>query len=141
MTDRSLLERLHRIAPLESAKLNQNSWNCDKSCLTTEQKIFAISNGLVKSDIDEIRRIGRDDRRKKWKKVVKKCIEKCPWTIPWTMITISAIQVSRKCFDKFFAIYCVLIGDKNTRVVRTFSLKCSLCSLILWFSKNWAKFK
>lgn len=128
MTDQNLLERLHRIAPLESAKLNQNSWNCDKSWLTTEQKIYAISNGLIKSDIDEIRRIGRENDDKKWKKVFKKCIEKCPWTIPWLMITISAIQVSRKCFDRFYAYFMgeedakefyyvlnVLIGDKNTR--------------------------
>lgn len=104
MSDRSLLERFHRmvqIAPQqdENTKFNQNSWKCDGNLLTTEQKIFAISNGYVKSDIDEIRRIGRENNSQRWKKVFKKYLKKCPWSFPWIMITISAIQVSMYGID------------------------------------------
>lgn len=96
MSDQNLLERVHRmvkIAP-ENIKINQNSWNVEGNFLTTEQKIFAIKNGFVKSDLEEFRVGKRRKEKKKWKKVVKKWIEKCPWIVPWTMIILSAIQVS-----------------------------------------------
>lgn len=102
MSDRNLLERVHRLVKIapENVKVNQNSWNGEGNSLTTEQKIFAISNGFVKSDLDEIRELRRRKEKKKWKKVVKKWIERCPWTVPWTMITLSAIQVRNNIHSK-----------------------------------------
>jgi hypothetical protein len=102
-----------KISP-ENVKINQNTWNDEGNSLTTEQKIYAISNGYVKSDLEEIRGLRKRKEKKKWKKVVKKWIEKCPWTVPWTMITLSAIQVSF-----FLLIKIENVLKKNSRKIST----------------------
>lgn len=93
MTDKSLLDRLSRmvkVAPQdESAKKTPNSWTCRKS-LTTEQKIYAISNGFgVDDECFEL----AQRKELKWKEFIRKCTKKCPWGVPWMMIVFSAVQV------------------------------------------------
>ncbi|KAG5668589.1 hypothetical protein PVAND_016525 [Polypedilum vanderplanki] len=93
MTDGFLkfLKQSVRVAPKESStNSSPRSWN-DKSLLTTEQKIYAISNGLTQ-DI-EAAAVGNYRKKKEWKESVKKWIDKSPWGLPWIMIIFSAIQL------------------------------------------------
>lgn len=94
MTDKSLIDRLNRmvkIVPQDSEKGSKTSWGSERKTLTTEQKIYAISNGMA---MDEDGFIPRERKRKKWKEIIRKCLNKCPWGVPWIMIVFSAIQVS-----------------------------------------------
>lgn len=95
MTDKSLIERLNRmmqVAPQENHKKTQKSWGCgsERKTLTTEQKIYAISNGFV---VDDENFLPTQRKEKKWKEFIRKCLKKCPWGVPWMMIVFSAVQV------------------------------------------------
>jgi hypothetical protein len=93
MTEKTFIERFHRvmkIAPQESTpRQTKNSWNCN--LLTTEQKIYAISNGY--SDIESAAWIKQKNNEKRWKQIVEKWMKKCPWKVPFAMVVVSFIQV------------------------------------------------
>lgn len=82
-----VLKSFSRIVPENES--NKRSWSCEKSLLTTEQKIFAISNGYT-LDVEAAR---RKRAKREWKEIIRKWMGKCPWGLPWTLIILSAIQV------------------------------------------------
>lgn len=103
-----------KIKPIDASS-PPKSWNSsptnDKNLLTTEQKIFAISNGIT-CDI-EAAVVKKNSC--KLKEFIEKWTKKCPWHLPWVMISFSAIQVN--FFSQFFVYLkkvCLKIRKKNS---------------------------
>jgi hypothetical protein len=82
-----------KVAPQENEKKTQKSWGwgSERKSLTTEEKLYAISNGIV---ANEDGFMPREREQKKWKEIIRKCLKKCPWGVPWMMIVFSVVQVS-----------------------------------------------
>ncbi|XP_070503074.1 rhomboid-related protein 1-like [Chironomus tepperi] len=101
MTDKSLIERLNwmiKVAPQENDKKTQKSWSwgSERKSLTTEEKLYAISNGFV---ANEEGFMPRERERKKWKEIIRKYLKKCPWGVPWMMIVFSVVQLFFNTFN------------------------------------------